>query len=321
MLQRQVLNTMDDFLWVEKYRPKTVSETILTPVLKNIFQNFVNQKNIPNLLLTGSAGVGKTTIARAMLEELDCDYMIINGSDEGRSIDVLRTRIKNFASSVSLAGGRKYVILDEADYMNAESVQPALRSFMEEFSSNCGFILTCNFDKKIIEPLHSRCSVVNFKTMKSDIPEVAKEFSRRVFTILETENVEYDKKAVMQLIAKFFPDNRRVINELQRYAACGKIDAGILVDISDVKLTELITFLKEKRFTDVRKWVSRNVESDTANLFRRIYDKAYEYASPNSIPQIVVTLADYQYKAAFVADQELNMMACLTELMVECEWK
>ena len=311
----------DDFLWVEKYRPKTVDDTILPDELKKTFQTFVNDENVPNLLLTGSAGVGKTTIARAMLDELGSDYMMINGSDEGRSIDVLRGRIKNFASSVSLSGGRKYVVLDEADYMNAESVQPALRNFMEEFSRNCGFILTCNFSKKIIEALHSRCSVINFSIPKKDKPDMARQFFGRIKSILETEGVEYDTKALQQVLMNFFPDNRRVLNELQRYGATGKIDAGILVNVSDENLNNLMEYLKGKQFTEVRKWVAQNIESDTSNIFRRIYDKAYQYAEPSSVPQIIVTLADYQYKAAFAADQELNMMACLTELMVEGEWK
>lgn len=311
----------DDFLWVEKYRPKTVSETILPESLKSTFQAFVDQKNIPNLLLTGGPGVGKTTIARAMLEELDTDYMMINGSDEGRTIDTLRVKIKQFASSVSLAGGRKYVILDEADYINPESTQPALRSFMEEFSRNCGFILTCNFVNKIIEPLHSRCSVVNFTIPKKDKPKMAQFFMERVVNILEEQNIEYDQKCLAEIIMKYFPDNRRVLNELQRYSASGRIDAGILVSISDENIKLLIEHMKKKSFSDVRKWVAKNIESSTTDIFRRIYDKARLYAKPESIPQIVVTLADYQYKAAFVADHELNMMACLTELMVECEWR
>ena len=311
----------DDFLWVEKYRPKTVGETILPESLKTTFQSFVDQKNIPNLLLTGGPGVGKTTIARAMLEELDTDYMMINGSDEGRTIDTLRVKIKQFASSVSLAGGRKYVILDEADYINPESTQPALRSFMEEFSRNCGFILTCNFVNKIITPLHSRCSVVNFTIPKEDKPKMAQAFMERIVNILEEQGIEYDQKCLVQIIMKHFPDNRRVLNELQRYSASGKIDAGILVSISDENIKLLIEHMKKKNFTDVRKWVAKNIESSTADIFRRIFDKANLYAKPECVPQIVVTLADYQYKAAFVADHELNMMACLTEVMIVSEWK
>jgi len=311
----------DDFLWVEKYRPKSVGDTILPPNLKETFQTFVNNKNIPNLLLTGSAGVGKTTIARAMLEELECDYIVINGSDEGRLIDTLRTKIKNFASSVSLAGGRKYVILDEADYLNAETVQPALRNFMEEYSRNCGFILTCNFVNKIIAPLHSRCSVVEFKISNADKPVMAKEFFMRVKNILNQEGIEYQDKIVGEVIMKHFPDNRRILNELQRYSATGSIDTGILSNLSDANMKVLMEALKNKEFSAVRKWVGQNVDGDVSPLFRKVYDSMNDYIAPQSIPQTVVTLADYQYKSAFVADQEVNFIAFLTELMVEVEWK
>ena len=311
----------DDFLWVEKYRPKMVKDTILPPSLKETFQTFVNNKNIPNLLLTGTAGVGKTSIARAMLEELDCDYIVINGSDEGRSIDVLRNELRNFASSVSLAGGRKYVILDEADYLNPNTVQPALRNFMEEYSHNCGFIMTCNFVNKIIQPLHSRCSVVEFKISSADKPQMAKEFFDRVQKILLLEKVEYEPKVVAEIIKKYFPDNRRVLNELQRYSATGKIDSGILANFSDSNLKSLIDAVKNKEFSAVRKWVAQNANGDTTPIFRAVYDSMSENVAPASIPQVVVTLADYQYKSAFVADQEINFMALLTELMVEVEWK
>lgn len=311
----------DDFLWVEKYRPKMVKDTILPPSLKETFQTFVNNKNIPNLLLTGTAGVGKTSIARAMLEEVDCDYIVINGSDEGRSIDVLRNELRNFASSVSLAGGRKYVILDEADYLNPNTVQPALRNFMEEYSHNCGFIMTCNFVNKIIQPLHSRCSVVEFKIGNADKPKMAKEFFDRVQKILLLEKVEYEPKVVAEIIKKYFPDNRRVLNELQRYSATGKIDSGILANFSDSNLKTLIDAVKNKEFSAVRKWVAQNADGDTTPLFRALYDSMSEHVAPASIPQVVVTLADYQYKSAFVADQEINFMALLTELMVEVEWK
>ena len=311
----------DDFLWVEKYRPKMVKDTILPPSLKETFQTFVNNKNIPNLLLTGTAGVGKTSIARAMLEEVDCDYIVINGSDEGRSIDVLRNELRNFASSVSLAGGRKYVILDEADYLNPNTVQPALRNFMEEYSHNCGFIMTCNFVNKIIQPLHSRCSVVEFKIGNADKPKMAKEFFDRVQKILLLEKVEYEPKVVAEIIKKYFPDNRRVLNELQRYSATGKIDSGILANFSDSNLQTLIDAVKNKEFSAVRKWVAQNADGDTTPLFRALYDSMSEHVAPASIPQVVVTLADYQYKSAFVADQEINFMALLTELMVEVEWK
>lgn len=311
----------EDFLWVEKYRPKTVGETILPESLKTTFQTFVDQDNIPNLLLTGSAGVGKTTIAKAMLEELGCDYIVINGSDEGRLIDTLRTKIKNFASSMSLAGGRKYVILDEADYLNAETVQPALRNFMEEFSSNCGFILTCNFEKKLIAPLHSRCSVIDFRMSKDDKPAMAAQMFKRVSQILKDENVEFEAAVVAEVVKKHFPDNRRILNELQRYGATGKIDQGILVNFSDVNIKELMTALKDKEFTVVRKWVAHNVEGSGTEIFRKIYDNISEFAKPSSVPMVIVTLAEYQYKAAFVADPEVNMMAMFCELMVECEWK
>ena len=310
----------EDFLWVEKYRPKTIKDTVLTPELKTLFQTFVDNKNVPNLLLTGSQGIGKTTVAKAMLEELGADYIVINGSDEGRLIDTLRTKIKNFASSVSLAGGRKYVILDEADYCNAETVQPALRNFMEEFSKNCGFIMTCNFVNKIIQPLHSRCSVVEFKIANKDKPAMGKELYVRILDILKTENISFDEKVIQEVLAKHFPDNRRILNELQRYSATGHIDSGILANLSETSIKELMQLLKDKEFTSVRKWVGKNIDGDVAPMFRKIYDTVTQYVKPTSIPQVVVTLADYQYKSAFVADQEVNFMAFLTELMVDTEW-
>ncbi len=311
----------EDFLWVEKYRPKTIKDTVLTPELKTLFQTFVDNKNVPNLLLTGSQGIGKTTVAKAMLEELGADYIVINGSDEGRLIDTLRTKIKNFASSVSLAGGRKYVILDEADYCNAETVQPALRNFMEEFSKNCGFIMTCNFVNKIIQPLHSRCSVVEFKIANKDKPSMAKDLYTRILDILKQENISFDEKVIREVLAKHFPDNRRILNELQRYSATGHIDSGILANLSETSIKELMQLLKDKEFTSVRKWVGKNIDGDVAPMFRKIYDTITQYVKPTSIPQVVVTLADYQYKSAFVADQEVNFMAFLTELMVETEWQ
>ena len=311
----------EDFLWVEKYRPKTIKDTILSPELKTLFQTFVDNKNVPNLLLTGSQGIGKTTVAKAMLEELGADYIVINGSDEGRLIDTLRTKIKNFASSVSLAGGRKYVILDEADYCNAETVQPALRNFMEEFSKNCGFIMTCNFVNKIIQPLHSRCSVVEFKIANKDKPSMAKELYVRILDILKQENISFDEKVIQQVLGKHFPDNRRILNELQRYSATGHIDSGILANLSETSIKELMQLLKDKEFTSVRKWVGKNIDGDVAPMFRKIYDTVTQYVKPSSVPQVVVTLADYQYKSAFVADQEVNFMAFLTELMVETEWQ
>ena len=310
----------DDFLWVEKYRPRSIDIAILPSTLKTTFQQFVDQKNIPNLLLTGRAGIGKTTVARAMLEELQCDYIIINGSMNG-NIDTLRSEIKDFASSISFSGGRKYVILDEADYLNPNSTQPALRNFMEEYSRNCGFILTCNFKNKIIEPLHSRCSVIEFKIDKEDKPKMASLFYKRVCNILDQESVQYDQKAVIEVITKFFPDWRRVLNELQRYSATGKIDSGILVNFSEENLKGLVELLKAKNFTEVRRWVAENNDIDQAVFFRKLYDTASQYLKPNSIPQLVITLADYQYKAAFVADHEINILACLTEIMAEGDFK
>ena len=310
----------DHFLWVEKYRPKTIQDTVLSADLKQTFQQFVDDKVVPNLLLTGRAGTGKTTVARAMLEELGCDYIVINGSMNG-NIDTLRNDISNFASSVSLTGGRKYVILDEADYLNPNSTQPALRNFMEEFSKNCGFILTCNFRNRIIEPLHSRCSVVEFKIPTKEKPKLAATFFKRVLTILEQENVEAEPKVVAAVIERHFPDFRRALNELQRYSATGKIDSGILVNVQETSLKELIGYIKTKDFTHVRKWVGENLDTDPVVLFRKFYDTASEYMKPSSIPQLVLLIAEYQYKQAFVADSEINMVAFLTEVMVECEFK
>lgn len=309
----------DDFLFVEKYRPKTVADTILPNNLKKTFQQFVDQKNIPNLILSGSPGVGKTTIAKAMLEELHCDYIVINGSMNG-NIDTLRNEIQQFASSVSLQGGRKYVILDEADYLNPNSTQPALRNFMEEYSKNCGFILTCNFKNRIISPLHSRCSMVDFTLQNSDKVQLAAEMFKRACGILTKENIEFDKKVVAEVVKKYFPDNRRILNELQKYGSCGKIDTGILSNVQDVSIKTLTTALKEKNFTEVRKWVAQNSDVDCSEIFRTIYDGASEFLTNASIPQLVLILADYQHKAAFVADPEINMTACLTEIMVNCEF-
>ena len=309
----------DDFLWTEIYRPKTVAETILPQQLKTTFQQFVDQKNVPNLILSGGPGVGKTTVAMAMLDELQCDHIMINGSMNG-NIDTLRHEIMNYASSVSFYGGRKYVILDEADYLNPNSTQPALRNFMEEFSKNCGFILTCNFKNRIIAPLHSRCSVIDFKFSKEENMEMAAQFFARCLQILDKENVKYDKKVLVEFIRKYYPDNRRILNELQRYSATGGIDSGILNNIKEVSITNLVTSLKEKNFTDVRKWVGENADTDTTSLFRRIYDKSSDFMKQSSIPNLVLILADYQYKAAFVADTEINLTACLTEIMANCEF-
>ena len=311
---------LQDFLWVEKYRPKTVEDTILPADLKSTFQQFVEQKNVPNLILTGGPGVGKTTIAKAMLEELGCNYIVINGSMNG-NIDTLRNEIKNFASTVSFSGGRKYVILDEADYLNPQSTQPALRNFMEEFSANCGFILTCNFLNRIITPLHSRCSVVQFKINASDKPKLAGRFMKRVTGILQKENVEFEERVVAELIMKHFPDWRRVINELQRYSATGKIDTGILANISSDNFKALFERLKAKDFTGMRKWVAENLDNEPSVLFRRIFDSSNECLNPNSVGRMVLLLAEYQYKSAFVVDQEINFVAFLTEVMIDCELK
>jgi DNA polymerase III delta prime subunit len=311
---------IEDFLWTEKYRPRTISEMVLPEELKKTLQSFVDQKNVPNLLLFSSAGSGKTTAAKAVLNELGCDYIIINGSNEGRLIDTLRTKIQNFASGVSFVGGRKYVILDEADHLG-ETIQSALRNFMEEYSSNCGFILTCNFPNKIIKPLHSRCSVIDFKIPRDKMPSMAGQMFSRVQTILTENGIEFEKKVVAEVINKFFPDNRRILNELQRYSVVGKIDSGILVNFSDEGFDSVFEFLKEKKFNEVRKWVAHRSYDDQSLVFRKIYDTIAKKAKPQSVPQIVVTLADYQYKSAFVVDQEINLMACLTEIMMDAEWQ
>jgi len=306
-------------LWVEKYRPKTIEDCILPDGIKATFQEYVNRKEIPNLLLAGSAGVGKTTIAKALCEEVGCDYIMINGSDES-GIDVLRNKIKNYASSMSLSGGRKVVIIDEADYLNPNSTQPAMRGAIEEFSSNCSFIFTCNFKNRIIDPIHSRCTVIDFKINGSK-QKMASAFFKRVEWILEQENVTYDKQVVAAVITKHFPDNRRVLNELQRYSVSGTIDKGILASVSDVQLSELVTSLMNKDFAACRKWVTNNLDNDITRIFRNIYDGLYDKLKPNSVPQMVLILAKYQYQSAFVADHEINLIACLTELMVECEFK
>mgnify|MGYP000361842296 FL=1 len=314
---------MSDFLWVEKYRPRKISECILTEDLKNTFSKFLSQKEIPNLLLSGTAGTGKTTVARALCEELGADYLIINGSDGGRHIDTLRTTIKNFASSVSLEGGsnHKVVIIDEADYMNADSVQPALRNFIETFYKNCRFIFTCNFKNKIIPALHSRCTVIDFRITNGQKVKTATAFLKRLGDVLKAENIEFDNKVLAELIQRHYPDFRRTINELQRYSVRGKIDSGILVSMSEINNKQLISFLKDKRFGDMRKWVVQNLDKDPSSLFTGIYDILYKHLQPQSIPAAVLTIADYQYKSAFVADHEINMVACLTQIMAECKFK
>lgn len=310
---------LEQFLWVEKYRPKAIADTILPTDLKKTFQTFVDQRNVPNLLLTGSAGVGKTTVARAMLEELGCDYIVINGSMNG-NIDTLRNEILNFASSVSLSGGRKYVILDEADYLNQNSTQPALRNFMEEFSKNCGFILTCNYKNRIIKPLHSRCSVIDFVIPKDCKPKLAAQFFKRTEMILEKEGVKYDRAVVGTVIQKHFPDWRRVLNELQRYSATGSIDTGILTNFQDLTVRLVLDACKRKDFDAIRKWVHDNSDQEQVNVFRSVYEGAFEMVDKKSIPELVVIIADYQYKAAFVADHEINLIAFFVELMMRLEW-
>ncbi len=311
---------MNEILWVEKYRPQTIDDCILPSELKSTFQQFVDNQSCPNLLLSGSAGCGKTTVAKAMLEELGCTYMMINGSEES-GIDVLRNKIKNFASTVSMDGKRKYVILDEADYLNPQSTQPALRGFIEEFSKNCGFILTCNFKNRIIEPLHSRCSSIEFRIPNEEKPQLAMNFMKRVQDILEKENVTYNEKVVADVIGKFFPDWRRCLNELQRYSATGSIDAGILVNLSDTSIKELVSFIKDKDFKSCREWVVHNLDNDPHRIYRRIYDTLSGNVSDSAIPHCVLILGDYSYKSAFVADQEINLLACLTEMMTSVQFK
>tara|TARA_B100001013_G_C24620971_1_gene447223 strand:+ start:593 stop:1528 length:936 start_codon:yes stop_codon:yes gene_type:complete len=311
---------METFLWVERYRPKDVESCILPKELKETFVEFVKQGEIPNLILSGSSGVGKTTIAKAMLDQLESTYMMINGSEES-GIDVLRTKIKNFASTVSLHGGRKYLIMDEADYLNPQSTQPAMRGFMEEFHKNCGFIFTCNYKNRIIPALQSRCSVINFDIPTNEKQKLASDFFARTITILEQNQVKYDKRVVAEVINKFFPDWRRVLNELQRYSVSGNIDAGILVNITEINIKELMAAMKEKEFTNVRRWVVDNLDNDPVRIFRTLYNSLYDHLDGTSIPHAVVILGEYQYKAAFVADQEINMLACLTEIMARGKFK
>ena len=313
---------MAENLWVEKYRPRTIDDCILTSELKETFKEFVKQKELPNLLLSGTAGTGKTTVARALCEELGADYIIINGSDEGRQIDTLRNKIKNFASTVSFEGtGHKVVIVDEADYMNAESVQPALRNFIETFYKNCRFIFTCNYKNKILPALHSRCTVIDFAITNGQKVKTATQLMIRLCNILTEEKIEFDKKVLAELIQKHFPDFRRTINELQRYSVRGKIDSGILFSITEADTKQLVAILKEKRFNDMRKWVIQNLDKEPSSLFSTVYEILYKNLQPQSIPQAVLVIAGYQYKSAFVADQEINMVACLTEVMANCKFK
>ena len=311
---------MSDFLWVEKYRPSTISQAILPAQLNKTFSEIVSGGELPNMLFTGAAGVGKTMVAKALCNELGLDWILINGSESG-NIDTLRTKIRHFASTVSLQGGYKVVILDEADYLNAQSTQPALRGFIEEFANNCRFILTCNFKNKIIEPLHSRCSVYDFNIPKDEKPTLASGMFKRVCEILTSEGVTYDQKVIVELVNKHFPDFRRVINECQRYSLSGRIDAGILINLEDENIKSLVDYLKKKNFKSMRSWVANNMDVEPSVVFRRIYDTMNDFVEPNSIPQLVVILADYQYKDAFVADHELNLVACMTEIMGAVEFK
>ena len=310
----------NDFLWVESYRPKTIDDCILPDSLKSLFLAFIKKGEISNMLFSGTAGIGKTTVAKALCNQMNCDWIMINGSEEG-GIDVLRNKIKNFASTVSLSGGKKVVILDEADYLNPQSTQPALRGFVEEFHKNCRFILTCNFKNRIIEPLHSRFSNIEFKVNPKDKPKLASKLFERAVYILKEQNVSYEDKVLVELITKHFPDFRKLINELQRYSVSGSIDAGILVNVSDENLKTLVTHLKGKEFSDMRKWVVNNLDNDPVKIFRKIYDTLYTNLEPSTIPHAVLIIADYQYKSSFVSDQEINLVACLTELMSQVKFK
>ena len=305
-------------LWVEKYRPHKIADCILPDAMKATFQTYVDKKEVPNLLLSGTAGIGKTTVAKAMCDEIGIDYLVINGSDN-RGISTIQVDVKSYATSMSFSGGKKVVIIDEADNLTADA-QKALRGIIEEVSINCSFIFTCNFKNRIMDAIHSRCSVIDFKANGSKA-KMASQFFKRVEHILETEGVTYDKEVVAAVITKHFPDNRRILNELQRYSIGGTIDKGILASVSDVQLTELIKSLKVKDFANCRKWVTSNLDNDPARIFRTLYDKLYEALQANSVPPMVLILAKYQYQAAFVADAEINLIACLTEIMVDCEFK
>ena len=310
---------MNEVLFVEKYRPHTIADCILPEEYKSTFQSYVDRKEIPHLLLCGGPGTGKTTVARALCDEIGCDYLMINGSDES-GIDTFRTKIKTYASSMSLTGGKKVIIIDEADYLNPNSTQPAMRAAMEEFAVNCTFIMTCNFKNRIIEPLHSRCAVIEFKLRKEDRPKMAMAFMKRATEILNNEKIPFDKAVLAEVVKKHFPDYRRVLNELQRYSVSGKIDTGILSSIADVSINELVSALKDQNFGAMRKWVADFGAEDPARVYRKIYDSLYDVIDKSTIPNAVLILAKYQYQSAFVPDQELNMVACLTEMMVEVKF-
>ena len=309
----------ESFLWVEKYRPKTIEECILPDRIKTLFQQISLEGRIPNMILSGGPGMGKTTVAKALCNEVGCDFLMINGSEES-GIDVLRTKIRGYASTVSFDGKRKVVILDEADYLNPQSTQPALRSFIEEFEKHCSFIMTCNYINRIIEPLHSRCQTIDFRINKEEKLNVGSNFGKRLYTILDQEEVDYDKKVVAEVLMKHFPDYRRVLNELQKYSKYGNINSGILSQVSELDLPELMKYMKDKKFNEVRKWVVNNLDNDPQKVYRKIYDIAEKYVQTSSIPQLVLILADSQYKSAFAADHELNLVACLVEVMVECQF-
>lgn len=309
---------MEHTLWTERYRPKKIEDCILPDSIKSTFQEFVKNKEIPNLILSGSPGVGKTTIAKALCIEVGCDYLVINGSDE-RRLDDMRNKVKNYATAMSFLGGRKVIIIDEADNLTIDS-QKALKGMIEEVSINCSFIFTCNQKNRIIEPIHSRCSVIDFKTNGSK-SKLASNFFKRVETILQLEKIKYDKEVVAAIILKHFPDNRRILNELQRYSASGEIDKGILGNVSDIQIDDLIKAIKEKNFGSARKWVGVNLDNDPSKIFRKLYDTLFEKFTPNAIAALVIILAKYQYQSSFVADQEINLMACLTEIMSESDFK
>ncbi len=315
------MNTMtENFIWVEEYRPRTIDECILPKSIKRTFNDIVKTGGMTNLLLAGGAGCGKTTVAKALCRELGLDCLFVNASEES-GIDVIRTKVRQFASAVSLSGGVKVVILDEADYLNAQSSQPALRGMIEEFHTNCRFIFTCNYKNRIIQPIHSRCTVIEFQIPGAEKPTLATELLERCSMILNNKGIPFEEAVVAQLISKHFPDFRRIINELQRYSISGSIDAGLLSNVGEIAIKKLVVALKNKEFTDMRKWVAANIDNDPVQVFRKIYDSSYDIMKKETIPQLVLILADYQHKAAFVADQEINLVAALTEIMMECEFK